>query len=715
MMLTGHQSPLDRGSEALRKQDPASAERELLEAVREEPSNVRALTLLGVAFIGQEKYSAAEQPLRKACALEPRESDACYYLGRLLYTLNRYDDSRKALEIALRFSPGGRGRVFHGLALTLAAMGEDEAAERNYRAAVQEGYRLALIDYGMFLFHHGRGRESIPYLEKANATAELQRVRRALEGAPAPTGPPGDAASVLFEAHTLSMVVRNGAFGRKHQVETMLAGVAVLDYDNDGWPDIYVANGASFPTLQKTDAGFHNRLFRNNRGSFTDVTEVAGVAGAGYAMGVAAADYDNDGWVDLFVTGVRVNILFHNRGDGTFEEVTQRAGLTSDGRWSVAAGWFDYDKDGLLDLFLVRYCVWDPETEPYCGQDKPGSRVYCHPRYYSPLPNALYHNEGNGRFRDVSRESGIGNHLGKGMGVVFGDYDGDGLLDAFVANDSMPNFLFHNEGGGRFRETALQSGVAYNADGSASSFMGAELRDFDNDGREDLFITNLSNERFSLFRNTGRKMFADMSGLSRIAASSLPWSGWSTGMFDFNNDGRKDLFVAGGHVMDNAELESSRKSRQPNLLFLNQGSRGFALQLLPGEALHRGAAFGDFDRDGRVDAVITRLNEAPVVLRNVTPSAGHWLVLRLEGARSNRDGIGARVHLRAPSGWQWNRVTTSVGYGGSSDRTVHFGLGRDARVTALEIEWPKGTRQSLRDLPVDRYVTVTEPRVNGPG
>jgi hypothetical protein len=240
--------------------------------------------------------------------------------------------------------------------------------------------------------------------------------------------------------------------------------------------------------------------------------------------------------------------------------------------------------------------------------------------------------------------------------------------------------------------------------------MGADFRDFDNDGREDLFITNLSNERFSLFRNTGRNVFSDMSGLSRIAASSLPWSGWSTGMFDFNNDGLKDLFVAGGHVMDNAELGSSRKSRQPNLVFLNQGNGVFEIQLLPGEALHRGAAFGDFDRDGRVDAVVTRLNESPVVLRNVTPAPGHWLALSLKGERSNRDGIGARVELIASSGRQWNRATTSVGYGGSSDRTIHFGLGKDERVAALEIHWPSGTRQTLKDVPVDRYLTITEAR-----
>jgi Tfp pilus assembly protein PilF len=702
------QSALERGAEALRRQDLKAAETALRQAVREQPRNARAQKLLGVVYSAQERLELAEQPLRLACTLDPREENACYYLGRLYYTLDRYPDSRKALETALHYGAGERGRLLDGLALSLEALGDTAAAERSYKAASETGYRQALIDYGMFLFHHGRGPESLPYLKRANAN-ELGRVRRALENAPPGVTAEAAAPPVEFTAQPLPMVVKNGASGNKHQVETMLAGVAIFDYDNDGWPDIFVANGASLPSLQKTDASFYDRLFHNNHdGTFTDVTDKAGVSGSGYSMGVAAADFDNDGWVDLFVTGVRKNILYRNRGDGTFEDVTERAGLISDGRWSIAAGWFDYDNDGLLDLFLVRYCAWDPINEPYCGEPKSGFRAYCHPNHYDPLPNALYHNEGNGRFRDVSAESGIGAHVGKGMGVVFGDYDGDGRLDVFVANDSMPNFLFHNEGNGKFRETALEAGVALNADGNARSSMGADFRDYDNDGREDLWITDLTNERFSLFRNIGQAQFADMSGLSRIASLSLPWSGWSTGAFDFNNDGYKDFFVAAGNVIDNAEAISSRQSRQPNLLFLNRGGGKFNLQLLPGDAFHRGTAFGDFDRDGRMDAVVTRLNESPVVLRNVTRSAGHWLALRLVGARSNRDGIGARVHVMAASGEQWNRVTTSVGYAGSSDRTVHFGLGPDTSVTEIEIEWPSGLRQTLRDVAADRFLTIEE-------
>ena len=565
------------------------------------------------------------------------------------------------------------------------------------------------MSFGLFLFRAGRGPEALAALDRSGDRCETERVRRSLAAAAA-TGAGFEPQPVRFEFSELPMTVRNGAYGKKHQVETMLAGVAAFDYDNDGWPDIFVSNGAELPGLEKRNASFANRLFHNNRdGSFSDVTARSGLAGSGYAMGVAAADFDNDGWVDLLVTGVHGNTLYRNRGDGTFQDVTERAGLRGDGSWSVAAGWFDYDNDGLLDLFVVRYVDWDPDTEPFCGDPRPGGRAYCHPRFYTALPNALYHNEGGGRFRDVSRESGIGAHAGKGMGVAFGDFDGDGRLDVFVANDTTPNFLFHNEGKGKFRECALEAGVALTGDGVATSTMGAEFRDYDNDGREDLFLTTLTNERFVLFRNLGGSVFADVSGPSRVAGASLPYSGWSLGMADLNNDGYRDVLTANGNVVDNAEQLSDRKSRQPMTVFLNRGNGKFALQELAGAAFHRGAAFADFDRDGLVDAVVTRLNEAPLVLRNSTPRAGHWIEVRLRGHRSNRDGIGARVHVVAPGLEQWGRVGTASGYGASSDRVLHFGLGGAARLQRIEIEWPSGIRQTLNDGSVDRLIVIEEP------
>jgi Tfp pilus assembly protein PilF len=694
--------------EAFRKGDFRAAELAFTQATNEQPLNAHAWKFLGATYIAQEEFQKAEIPLSRACTIDAHEENACYYLGRIYYFLDRFDKAQAALEVALRSTPD-RGRCLHGLALVREALGDMAGAEEFYKQAIRAKEKTALIDYGKFLFKQGRSKESLQVLRGANARSEVDRVVRALEGLPA-RRVQASATPVRFQTTELPMLVKNGAVGEKHEIETMIAGVAVFDYDNDGWPDIYIANVAAIPSLRKTDTTFLNRLFRNNHdGTFSDVTLAAGVGGEGYSMGVATADYDNDGCVDLFVTGVKSNTLYRNRCDGTFEDVTARAGLAGSGGWSVAAGWFDYDNDGFLDLFVVRYVDWDPTHESYCGAQKPGYRTYCHPNQYRPLTNALYHNQGDSTFREVSKESGISAHAGKGMGVAFGDYDLDGRLDIFVANDTVPNFLFHNDGDGRFREVALEAGVAYNDDGRALSSMGTDFRDYDNDGQEDIFVTALSNETFPLFRNLGDGTFLNMAAVSGIAAASLPLSGWGTGLFDLNNDGFKDVFVAAGHVMDNAEVISSRSSRQPNFVLLNKGDGTFQTQQLAGEALHRGAAFGDLDRDGRIDVVVTRLNQEPLVLRNVTPDAGHWITLRLIGKRSNRDGIGGRVHIVTAAGEQWNRVTPSVGYGCSSDRTIHFGLDNETRVKLLDIEWPSGIKQRLENLAADQFQEISEP------
>jgi hypothetical protein len=512
-------------------------------------------------------------------------------------------------------------------------------------------------------------------------------------------------------------VLRNGATGDKHQIETMVSGVAVFDYDNDGWPDLYFVNGAAQPGLQKSDASYYNRLYRNNQdGTFTDVTSRAGVQGEGFAMGVAAADYDNDGATDLFIAGVNRNILYRNRGDGTFEDVTRKAGLSHTGPglkpWSVSAGWFDYDADGLLDLLVVNYCVWTPEKDPPCTIGK--VRTYCHPRYYQGLANQLYHNNGDGTFTDVSKSSGIGAYTGKGMGLAFLDYDLDGKLDVFVANDTMPNFLFHNEGGGRFREAGLLAGVAFNEDGRALSSMGADARDIDNDGREDIWVAANANETFPLFRNLGKGLFMDTTYPSGIGRQTMPATGWSNGIFDFNNDGYKDLFVACSAIDDNTEEFADRQSRQANHVLANLGNLHF-VDVSPGAGkdfqqlgAHRGVAFGDFNRDGRVDAVVSRIGGNAELFQNTSPAHNHWLAVRLRGRRSNRDGIGAMIHIVTASMEQWNRVTTATGYGSSSDRTAFFGTGKEAVVKSIEILWPSGVRQRLENVSGDRYVTIEE-------
>ena len=568
-------SDLEEGVERFQKRDFPGAVQAFLKAVERQPSDTKALTYLGMSYAAEEDYKSAVVPLRRACQLRPAEENACYFFGRASYSLNRFEEAVGAFQAALR-SAGRPGRTSNGMALALEALGQDAEAERFYQQAIRLNEQRALVDYGMFLYKHARGAESLEMLRRAGAKPELDRVTAALEHAPAVNPAISEPSPVRFETKALPMVLKNGATGSKYLPETMTGGVAAFDYNNDGYPDIYVVNGAVLPSGKKTDPSFWNRLFRNNGdGTFTDVTETAGVRGRGYSMGVAAGDFDNDGFVDLFVTGLDYNILYRNKGDGTFEDVTDRAGLGGNHGWSMSAGWFDYNNDGLLDLFVTRYVAWNPATEIYCGEAKPGYRMYCHPKYYDPLTNLLYQNLGTEHSAMFPASQGSPRMPEKGLGLAFGDYDGDGLLDVFVANDAVPNFLFHNNGHGAFEERAVDAGVAYNDDGKAISSMGVDFRDYDNDGRDDIVVTALSNETYPLYRNLDGRSFADMTYDSRIGPASLPWSGWSAGLFDFNNDGFKDVFVANGHVMDNAELSSSRQSRQPNSVFLSRGDGTF--------------------------------------------------------------------------------------------------------------------------------------------
>ncbi|MGB9444864.1 MAG: CRTAC1 family protein, partial [Candidatus Acidiferrum sp.] len=439
----------------------------------------------------------------------------------------------------------------------------------------------------------------------------------------------------------------------------------------------------------------------------------------GYGSGVASGDYDNDGWPDIFVANVTGNQLFHNNHDGTFTDVTEKAGvggakLNGKKMWSVGAGWFDYNNDGLLDLFVVNYCVWEVNKDPYC-RVKEGVRGYCHPRYYAPTHNTLYRNNGDGTFTDVSEETGIAKQFGKGMSVTFADYDGDGYLDAFVANDTTQNFLFHNLKGKKFEEVALQAGVGYAPDGIARSGMGADFRDVNNDGLPDIWHTAVEEEEFPLWFNQGKGEFDDVTDRSGLGETKQ-MSGWGAGMADFDNDGWKDLFVARANVMDNIHIQNAaRNYEEPNTIFRNLGNGKFAdvsAQAGPDfqiPAAHRGVAFGDLDNDGRVDMVVTVLNGPVKLFHNISETKNHWILLKLVGTKSNRMGIGAQVHLTTEDGkQQWNEATTAVGYASSSDPRVHFGLGKNANIKEIEIKWPSGIRQVLKDVAVDQILTVEE-------
>ena len=524
----------------------------------------------------------------------------------------------------------------------------------------------------------------------------------------------------------IDFVTHSSPTPNKNQPETMVGGVALLDYDGDGYLDIYVVNGAAMPSLEKDGPQYYNRLYRNNHdGTFTDVTDKAGVGGAGYGMGVAIGDYDNDGWPDIYLASVTGNQLFHNNGNGTFTDVTAKAGVgggiyKGKKMWSVSAAWVDYNNDGLLDLFVTNYVEWEVDHDPVCLAGT--ERSYCDPKWYKPLPDTLYRNNGNGTFTDVSVETGLADHLGKGMGVAIADFDGDGYPDIFVANDKSPNFLFHNLAGKKFEEIGETASVALSADGKALSSMGVDFRDVNNDDRPAIWYTALENETFPLLVYNGGLVFDDATARSGVAWATMKMSGWGNGIYDFDNDGWKDLFVARGHVLDNSERVMSWPYPQPNSILRNLGHGKFedvsanAGPDFQVPAVHRSASFGDLNNDGRIDIVVTALNGQLEVFHNVTQNQNHWIELQLRGVRSNRMGIGARIKIVGNDGSkQYNHVTTSVGYASSSDSRVHFGLGPDsAKVREIEIQWPSGVRQELRDIQGDRVVKIEEPSLTSP-
>jgi hypothetical protein len=538
-----------------------------------------------------------------------------------------------------------------------------------------------------------------------------------------PQPPTQNTAGTSFENRQprsgVDFVLNNGTTVDKPIVDSIPGGVALLDYDNDGFLDIFFTNGARIPSLSKDVPGFYNRLYHNNHdGTFTDVTEKAGLSGTGYSIGVAAADFDNDGWTDLYVTGINHNILYRNNHDGTFTDVTERAGVSgmnSAGKklLSVSAAWIDYDNDGRLDLFVTNYLDWSPETSKICGS--PGKRLSCPPSLYSGEPNILYHNNGDGTFTDVSESTGIAGQIGKGMGVAVADYDADGWMDIFVANDNTRNFLFKNRQGKGFDEVGVEAGVAYTDDGIPVSSMGVDFRDYRNDGKPGIFITALGGETFPLYRNEGNDLFTMDTYPANIGFSTYKMSGWGAGIVDFNNDGYKDLFSANSHVSENADIDPQQHYLQTNAIFENMKDNTFqdvSTHAGPGlglRAAHRGAAFGDLNNDGKIDIVVSVIAGHAELLYNTTANGNHWLLIQTIGTKSNRDGIGTQIKLTSQSGLvQFNQVTTAGSYASSSDKRVHFGLGRDKLAKEITLRWPSGRVQTLHNVKADQILRVTE-------
>jgi hypothetical protein len=507
---------------------------------------------------------------------------------------------------------------------------------------------------------------------------------------------------------------------QKYLIETMGSGVAWVDYDGDGKLDLFFVNGAGLidpmprgKAPDKADPRYWNRLYRNTgRGSFVDVTQRAGLKGEGYGMGVAVGDCDNDGSPDLYVTGLGRNHLYHNEGDGRFSDITERAGV-SGGGWSTGAAFFDYDGDGRLDLIVARYLDWDFDKNIWCGPEKAQERGYCHPNAFQAVTHLLYHNEGSGKFRDVSQKSGIEAHPGKGLGVAINDSDGDGRPDILIANDSVAQQLFRNNGDGTFSELALDKGAAYNSNGSSFAGMGVDWNDYNNDGWPDLFINALSLQGYVLLRNT-RGEYEDVSNVAGLSAVTMRYGGWGTKFVDCDNDGWKDLFVAQGHVMDTISVDFSSIQYKQHLLLMRNvrdhyedvSANGGPSFRVPRAA--RGAAFGDFDNDGSVDVAVSTNDGAPILLHN-TGRENHWILINTVGTSSNRDGIGTRIHIVGNSGVeQYGFVSTASSYLSASDKRIHFGLGSDRRVRQIEIRWPNGATQTLNDVAADQIVTVKQ-------
>lgn len=635
--------------------------------------------LLGLCYQQMGELGKAETVLAALTAADPAWAPGHYALARVYFVEGKFPQALRAAAEAERVGEP-RTRTQRLMGSVEEERGNWDAALVHYDAAQRSAQSPdALAGKASVLFKLGRLPEAAAAAEEAlriaPANEQAARIRRQASRAAVSSG--ARATPVAFERLELDFVLQNAPSARKHVVSTMAGGLVIFDYDNDGRLDLFFTNGAELPALKKSSPRYWNRLYRNLGGMrFADVTAEAGLAGEGFSIGAAAADFDGDGWTDLFVAGAGKNLLYRNE-NGRF---TLSPRGIADEKFAAGAAWLDYDNDGRLDLFVVNYLDWTPDFDRFCGDPAKNLRVYCHPREFGPTANRLYRNRGDGTFTDVSAATGIAGHSGKGMSAAVADIDGDGRPDIFVANDAMPNFLFRNTGG-KFDESALAAGVAYNDFGKPVSSMGSDLRDYDNDGRPDLVFTALAGETFPLFRNTG-KGFLDVTYPSGTGAITARRSGWGVALADLNNDGWKDLITANSHVNDRIEESRSEKYREPNLVLLNEGGKFRLGAELGPPAPYRGLAVADLDGDGRLDLVTTQLGGKAVVWKNVSLDTGRWLE------------IAAPVGARVRAGSQWQEVSAGGGYGSGSFTPAHFGLGSATEVE-VEIVLPGGQRKPL--------------------
>ena len=508
----------------------------------------------------------------------------------------------------------------------------------------------------------------------------------------------------------------DGASGQRYFIEPLGGGAAFLDYNNDGLQDIYLVNGANLPPLSKEQSSAvelpRNALYRNNGdGTFTDVAMAAGVADTGYGMGCAVGDYDNDGFPDLYVTNFGANVFFHNNGDGTFTDVTTQTG-TGDTRWGASCAFVDYDNDGFLDLYVTNYVKYTIESGQVCMNK--GVRVYCDPRLYEGELDILYHNNGDGTFTDVTKSAGFSEATGRGLALAWGDYDDDGDMDVYIANDADQNFLYRNNSDGTFTDVSLTAGVGFSEDGEAENGMGVDFGDYDNDGLLDLVVTNFQGQTNTLYYNEGNGLFSDVSYASKIGTMSLPYLAWGVSFCDYDNDGYQDLFIANGHLDENVQaFDPTGFYEQPNLLFRNNRDGTFdevgadsrsGMRL---EKVSRGFAYADYDNDGDLDLLVTNLNGSPDLLEN-RGGQNTWLSLKLIGTRSNRDAIGARVKVTAGDLTQIQEVRSGSSYLSQNDMRLHFGLGKHRQVDRVEIRWPSGLQEQLEGVKANQTLTLVE-------